>query len=326
MRVSPLAATLATAVAMAASPALPAAAQTFPSGPVKLIVPVPAGGVTDAMARVVGQGLSDIWGKPVVVDNRPGGNYGVGVQATASAPPDGLTLAVIPDSTVTANPSLFAKLSYDPDRDLTPITPLCRITPVLVINAAVPAQSVKELIALAKSKPGGLNYGSYGTGTYAHLSMEDFKQRSGTDIVHVPYRGAAPAAQGLLGGEISMLLLNLSSIEEHEKTGRVRILAAASERRAAAKPDLPTVAEAGVPDFSTDAWFGMFGPAKMSPDLVAKIHADVAKVLSNPQVREYFAKNSFERIDVTPTQFNELIKRDSTHWGQLIRSLNIKLD
>jgi tripartite-type tricarboxylate transporter receptor subunit TctC len=304
----------------------PGAAQTFPAGPVKLIVPVPAGGVTDAISRVVGQGLSDLWGKPVVIENRPGGNYSVGVQAVAAAPPDGHTLIALPDSTITANPHLFAKLAYDPGRDLTPITPLCRIIPVLVINASVPARSVQELVALAKAKPGTLNYGSYGIGTYAHLSMEDFKQRTGTNIVHVPYRGAAPAAQGLLAGDVSMLLLSVSSIEEHERTGRVRILANASEQRSALKPALATVAEAGVPGFATVAWFGLFGPAKMSPELVVRIHADVTKVLGSPSVRDYFAKSSFERIDVTPAQFADLIRRDSEHWGRLIRSLNIALD
>src|SRR5262249_50078357 len=153
------------------------------------------------------------------------------------------------------------------------------------INPTLAVQSVQELIALAKAKPGSLNYGSYGIGTYAHLSMEDFKQSTGTDIVHIPYRGAAPAVTALLAGDVAMLLLNLSSIEEHEKTGKARILAAAGEKRAALRPDLPTMAKAGVPGFSTTAWFALFGPANMAPDLVAKIHADVAKVLELPQSR-----------------------------------------
>src|SRR5262249_50035731 len=153
-----------------------------------------------------------------------------------------------------------------------PILVLCRATPVLVVHPSVPATNVRELIAFAKANPGKLNYGSYGVGTYAHLSMEDFKQRTGTDIVHIPYRGAAPAATGLLAGDVSMLLLNLSSIEAHEKTGKVRILAAAGDKRTGARPDLPTIAEAGVPGFSTSVWFALFGPANMAPELVAKIH------------------------------------------------------
>jgi len=217
------------AVLLLAGASTAAHAQTYPSATVKLIVPVPAGVVTDTMARIVAQRLAEAWGQPVVVDNRPGGNYAVGAQAVAKSPPDGLTLLVAPDSTVTANPHLFSKLPYDPVKDLTPIIVLCRITPVLVINPSLAVRSVPELIALAKAKPGSLNYGSYGIGTYAHLSMEEFKQRTGTDIVHIPYRGAAPAVTALLAGDVAMLLLNLSSIEEHEKTGKARILAAAGE-------------------------------------------------------------------------------------------------
>ena len=301
-------------------------AQAYPSGPVKLIVPVPAGGVTDTMARIVAQRLTEAWGHPVVVDNRPGGNYAVGAQAVARSPADGLTLLVAPDSTVTANPHLFSKLPYDPVKDLTPIIVLCRITPVLVINPSLDAKSVPELIALAKAKPGSLNYGSYGIGTYAHLSMEDFKQKTGTDIVHIPYRGAAPAATALLAGDVSMLLLNLSSIEEHEKAGKVRILAVASDKRAVLRPDLPTVAEAGVPGFSTTAWFALWGPPNMAPDLVARIHADVAKVLESPQSREFFRTNSFERVDLSPAQFSQLIQDDLKHWGALVKAVGAKLD
>jgi tripartite-type tricarboxylate transporter receptor subunit TctC len=303
-----------------------ARAETYPNAAVKLIVPVPAGGVTDTMARILAQRLSETWGQPVVVDNRPGGNYAVGAQVVARSPADGLTLLVAPDSTVTANPHLFSKLPYDPVNDLTPIAVLCRITPVLVINPALPVASVPELIALAKAKPGSLNYGSYGIGTYAHLSMEDFKQRTGTDIVHIPYRGAAPAATALLVGDVAMLLLNLSSIEEHEKSGKARILAAASAKRATLRPDLPTVAEAGVPGFSTTAWFALFGPANMAPDLVAKINADVGKALELPQTREFFRVNSFERVDLTPTQFSQLIQEDLAHWGTLIKAVGAKLD
>jgi len=244
----------------------------------------------------------------------------------ARSPADGLTLMVAPDSTVTANPHLFSKLPYDAVKDFTPIAVLCRITPVLVINSSLAAHNVHELIALAKAKPGSLSYGSYGIGTYAHLSMEEFKQKTGTDILHVPYRGAAPAATALLAGEVGMLLLNLSSIEQYEKTGKVRILAAASEKRAVLRPELPTVAEAGVPGFSTTAWFALWGPANMAPDLVKKIHDDVGKVLDLPQTREFCQTNSFERVDLTPAQFAQLIEDDSKHWAALIKAVGAKLD
>jgi len=301
-----------------------AQAQTYPNGQVKLIVPTSPGGVTDTMARIVAQRLNETLNLTAIVDNRPGGNSTIGAQAVARSPADGLTLLVTSDATITANPHL-SKLPYSA-KDFTPIMVLCRGTPVLVVNAAVPANSTSELIALAKAQPGKLNYGSYGVGTYAHLSMEDFKQRTGTDIVHIPYRGAAPAAQALLAGDVNMLLLNLSSIEAHEKTGKVKILAAAGDRRAAARPDLPTIAEAGVPGFSTSVWFALLGPANMPPELTARIYTDVSKVLDLPQTREFFQKNSFERVDLTPAQFGKLIEDDSRHWEALIKSVGARLE
>ena len=301
-----------------------AAAQDFPRAPVRFIVPVPAGGVTDTMARVVGQNLSEMWGQPVIIENRPGGNYSVAAQAVARSPADGYTLLVAPDSTFTANPFLFSNLTYKTS-EFTPIVVLCRATPMLVVSESLGVNSVPELIALAKSKPGALNYGSYGIGTYAHLSMEDFKQRAGVDIVHIPYRGAAPAATGLLADEISMLFLNLSSIEPHEGSGKVKILASAGESRAAKKPNLPTVAEAGLPGFSTSIWFALLGPADMPVDLVKKIHADVIKALDAPQTREFFEKNSFERVNLSPAEFGKLIEKDSRHWDSLIKSVGVKV-
>jgi len=312
--------------ALLAAALAPAAAQTYPGGTVKLIVPVPAGGVTDTMARIVAQRLTETWGQPVVVDNRPGGNYAIGGQAVARSPADGLTLLVAPDSTVTANPHLFSNLPYDPVKHLTPITVLCRIIPVLVVNPSVPARSVQELIALAKAKPGTLNYGSYGIGTYAHLSMEDFKRRTGTDILHIPFRGAAPALTALLAGDVSMLLISLGSIEEHEKSGKARILAVAADKRAVLRPDLPTVAESGVPGFSTTAWFALWGPSKMPPELVRKIHADVGSALELSRSREFFRSNGLERLDLTPEQFAALIQDDLRHWGALINAVGAKLD
>jgi tripartite-type tricarboxylate transporter receptor subunit TctC len=303
----------------------PVLAQNYPNASVKLIVPVPAGGVTDTMARIVAQRLSEMWGQSVVVDNRPGGNYGVGAQAVSRSPADGYTLLVAPDSTFTANPALFSKLNYDP-KEFTPIIVLCRASPVLVINSSVPAKSVQELIALAKSQPGKMNYGSYGVGTYAHLSMEDFKQRTGTDIVHVPYRGAAPALNGLLAGDVSMLLLNLSSVEAHEKTGAVKILAAATEKRLSSRPDLPTIAESGVPGFETSVWFALWGPPNMPPELVSKIYGDVSRALDLPQSREFFKTNSFERVELSPVQFGSLVESDLKHWSRLINAVGAKIE
>src|SRR5882757_2756527 len=221
-----------------------ATAQSFPSGPVKLIVPVPAGGVTDVMARVIGQRLQEIWGQSVVVENRPGGNTGVGAQAVERSPADGLTLLVSADSTFTANPALFSKMVYNPD-NFTPISVLCRGTPMLLVNPSLPVNSVSELIAYGKANPGKLSYASFGIGTYAQLSMEDLKQRTGLDAQHVPYKGAAPALNGILANEVQVMLLNLSSVEEHAKAGKVRLIAAATDQRVAALPDLGLVRPLG---------------------------------------------------------------------------------
>jgi tripartite-type tricarboxylate transporter receptor subunit TctC len=301
-----------------------ASAQNYPSGPVKLIVPIPAGGVTDVMARVVGQRLQEMWGQTVVVENRPGGNSGVGAQVVERSPPDGLTLLVAPDSTFTANPALFSKLIYDPD-GFTPISVLCRGTPMLIVHPSLPVKTVSELIAYAKANPGKLSYGSFGIGTYAHLSMEDLKQRTGMEMQHVPYRGAAQALTGLLGNEVSVMLLNLSSVEEHARSGKVRLIAAATEKRVPAWPDLPTVAET-VPDFKTSVWFGLWGPAKMPPELLAKIHANLSNALELPETRQFFKTNSFERVDLSPQDFGKLIQSDLKHWSELIKAVGAKID
>jgi tripartite-type tricarboxylate transporter receptor subunit TctC len=301
-----------------------ASAQNYPGNPVKLIVPVPAGGVTDVMARVIGHRLQEMWGQTVVVENRPGGNFGVGAQVVERSPADGYTLLVAPDSTFTANPALFSKLIYDPN-GFTPISVLCRGTPTLNVHPSLPAKTVAELISYAKANPRKLSFGSFGIGTYSHLSMEDLKQRAGIEMQHVPYRGAAPGLNGLLGNEVSVLLLNLSSVEEHAKAGRVRLIAAATEKRTPALPELPTVSET-LPGFTTSFWFGLFGPAKMPPDLVAKIHSDVSKALDLPETKQFFKTNSFERVDVPPQDFAKLVQSDLKHWSALIKSVGVKVE
>jgi tripartite-type tricarboxylate transporter receptor subunit TctC len=301
-----------------------ASAENYPSGPVKLIVPIPAGGLTDVMARIVGQRLQEIWSQPVVVENRPGGNSGVGALAVERSATDGLTLLVAPDSTFTANPALFSKLIYDP-ADFTPIAVLCRGTPMLVVHPSLPVKTVSDLVAYAKANPSKLSYGSFGIGTYAHLSMEDFKRRTGIEMEHVPYRGAAPALNGLLGNEVSVVLVNLSGVEQYAKTGQVRLIAAATEKRVPELPDLPTVAET-VPGFQTAVWFGLWGPAKMPPDLLAKIHADVSKALDLPETRQFFKTNSLERVDLSPEKFGKLIHDDLDHWSALIKAVGVKVE
>jgi tripartite-type tricarboxylate transporter receptor subunit TctC len=316
---------IAAMVSLCASTAAPAFEQSFPKAPVRFVVSTPAGGVTDVIARLVADGLSARWGQPVIVDNRPGGNHAVSALAVERSAPDGYTLLVTSDTTFTANPHMIERLAYTP-RNFTPIMVLCSITPMLVVNDALPIKSVKELIAYAKSKPGGLSYGSFGSGTYAHLSMEDLKQRAGIDVGHVPYRGAAPAVTDLLAGTISMMLINLSTIDQHEGPGKVRIIAAAGDSRAPTRPELPTISQAGVPGFSTSAWFGLFGPASMPGSLVKKIHADVDTVLDSNATREFFREQSLNRVDLSAEGMRQRMERDSSHWGKLIKSLGVKLD
>jgi tripartite-type tricarboxylate transporter receptor subunit TctC len=301
-----------------------AGAQAYPGGPVKLIVPIPAGGATDLMARIIGQRLQEMWGQTVVIENRPGGNSGVGAQAVERAPADGLTLLVAPDSTFTGNPALFSRLIYDPG-NFTPIAVLCRGTPMLMVHPSLPVKTVADLIGYGKANPGKLSYGSFGIGTYSHLSMEDLKRRTGIEMQHVPYRGSAPGLNGLLGNEVSVMLLNLSNVEEHAKSGRVRLIAAATEKRVPALPELPTVSET-VPGFKTSVWFGLWGPPKMPPELVAKIHADVSKALDLPETRQFFKTSTLERVDLSPPQFGDLIQNDLQHWSGLIKALGVKID
>jgi tripartite-type tricarboxylate transporter receptor subunit TctC len=301
-------------------------AQNFPTRGVKLVVAAPPGGVTDIMARIVGQRLSESWNQSVIVENRAGANFAAGAQSVAAAPPDGLTLLVAPDAMATAAPHLFSNLPYDPVNDLTPIVVLCRITPVLAVNPSLPVHNVEELVALAKSKPGLLNYGSFGIGHYSHLSMEDFKQRTGTNIMQIPYRGQPQAVVALLSGDVGMMLSNYANIEEHVKAGKIRIIAIAGDTRSAVLPNLATVAESGVPGYSTTGWFGLWGPPKMAPELVKKIHDDVSMILDLPQSRDFFQNNSFERVNITSNQMSQLIQDDSKHWGALIKAVGAKLD
>ncbi len=302
------------------------AAEPYPAGPVRVIVSLPASGVADTLARIMAQRLSETWAQPVVVEPRPGGNQIIGVQLVTKARPDGYTLLVAADAAVVTNPHFYDKLPYDPVKDLTPLIVLGQLTPMLAVNPALPVSNVRELVALAKSQPGVLNYGSFGKGTFSHLSTEDFKSRTGTNIVEIPYAGGAPAVTALVSGQVSMLLVNYSSIQAHEKAGKVRIIGAAGPKRAVMRPELATVAESGVPGFATGAWFGLFGPANMPPALVAKLHADVSKGLDSPQTRQFFEQNSFERVERSPQEFAHLIQDDLKHWGGLIKMLGVKLD
>jgi tripartite-type tricarboxylate transporter receptor subunit TctC len=306
---------------------LAAGAQSFPSKPVKFIVPASPGGVTDLLARTFGQRLSEMWGQPVIVENRPGAGQIIGSDAVAKSAGDGYTMLVTDSSSIVINPHLYRKLPYDPLRDFTPVAVFCQISPVIAVNASVPAKNMKELIALAKAKPGALAYGSFGSGTYAHIAMERLKQMAGVDIVHVPYKGSTPAVTDLLSGQVQVILVSLSVVEPHAKAGKLRILATATPKRLAGVPDLPTVAESAVPGFETTSWFGLLGPANLPKEVVAKAHADIQRIIATPGFLEQnYKKFGLEVVPVSPDGFGQLIRSDLEHWGRMVKATGAKVD
>ena len=317
---------LAKAMLLVAASATTVAAQDFPTRNVRIIVPTSAGGVGDVLARVIGQSLTKAWGQPVIVENRPGADEMLGTAAVARSPADGYSLLVTGSSPIIGAPHLHANMQYEPLRDLTPILILGQITPVMNVPASSPVKTVGDLIALAKAKPGELNYGSFGNGTYVHLAMEDFKRRAGVDIQHVPYRGSTPGVTALLQGEIAALIVNLGNVAEHAKAGTVRIIAAAGPQRAAMLPDLPTVAESGVPGFATGSWWGMFGPANMPAPVLEKIRAETARALTSPEARKLFETNTLELVTKTPAEFSAFVRAEHDKWGQQIRAAGVKAE
>jgi tripartite-type tricarboxylate transporter receptor subunit TctC len=302
------------------------AEEQFPARTVKIIVPSSAGGVTDVLGRMVGQAMAKAWNVPVVVDNRPGADGMIGMDLVAKSERDGYTLLVSSDASFTAGPHLHADHPYDTLKDFTPIAFLGQISPTFNVPASLPVKSIAEFIALAKSKPGVMNYASFGNGTYAHLSMEDFKKRAGINLVHLPYKGSSPALLALLRGDVSAMIVNISIVADQAKAGSVRMIAAAGAKRSKFLPDLPTVAESGVPGFATGAWWGLFGPAGLPPQVVTKIRHDVLAYLREPEAQKFFELNTMEPLEISPEDFTNLIRKDYNHWGALIKELDIKLD
>jgi tripartite-type tricarboxylate transporter receptor subunit TctC len=298
----------------------------YPTRAVRIIVPSTPGGITDLLARVTGQALSQSWGQPVIVENRPGADELIGTEAVVKAPADGYMLLVASNAAITAAPSLHSRMPYDPQKDLTPILMLGQITPVMIVPSSLPVNSVQELIALAKAKPGELNYGSFGNGTYPHVAMEDFKLRTGTQILHIPYKGATPAITALLRSEVAVLIVNMSSVDAYVNAGTLRIIAAAGAERNAMRPDLPTVAESGVPGFSTGGWWGLFGPAGLPGSVVDKIRADTESALGSPEARTLFATSTFQLVRKTPEQFVQFIGDDLGNWARQIKAAGIQPD
>jgi tripartite-type tricarboxylate transporter receptor subunit TctC len=303
----------------------PASAQgQYPSRAIKIIVPTSPGATTDVLARVIGQGLSQSWGQTVIVENRPGGDEMLGADVVAKSPPDGYTLLVTSNGAITSTPLLHRQRRYDPLNDLTPIVMLGHVTPVMVVSAAAPVRSLEELFAYVRSRPGQLNYGSFGNGSYSHVAMEDLKQRTGIEIMHIPYRGASPAYTALLRNDILVMIANLASAAGHANAGGARIIAAAGPQRSKMRPDLPTIAESGVPGFSTGAWWGLFGPASLPGPILDKLRTEITRLLATPEVRKVYEGNTMELTEMTPERFKQFIRDDTEHWARQFKAAGIK--
>ena len=305
---------------------LTAAAQTYPDRPIKLIVTFPAGGGADFVGRALAPKLGEGLGQPVVVDNRAGANGAIGNAAVAHAAPDGYTLLLGAAGALTIAPHLYQKLDFDTFKDYAPISLVGSSPFVLAVNPKVPVKTVAELTAYAKANPGKLNAGSSGTGGAPHLALELYKSITGVQIVHVPYKGLAPAITDLLGGQVQVLFADVGLIAPHLKAGTLRGLAVTGAQRSAALPDLPTMQEAGVPGYTAGTWYGVLAPAGTPPAVVTRVNAEIAKALAAPQLRAQFAEQSVNAAGGTPAEFAALIRQDYDKWGKLIREANIKAE
>jgi tripartite-type tricarboxylate transporter receptor subunit TctC len=315
---------LAVAATVALTPA--AVAQPFPSKPVKLVIPFPPGGSLDNVGRLLAQKISESWGQQVVIENKPGAGGNIGADAVAKSPADGYTVVMGALSTHAVNPSLYRTMPYDAVKDFAPIS-LVAITPnVLIVNAAMPVASVKEMIAYAKANPGRTNFGSGSNGSAGHLAGELFKLETGTDVAHIPYKGGAPALQALLAGDTQFMFDNLANAMAQVKGGKVRAIAVTTAQRSKLAPDLPTMAEAGMPGFDISTWFGLLAPAGTPPDVIAKWNADVVKVLNSPDVREKMLAQGAEPSPQSPAEFASFIAREREKYARIVKASGAKVD
>ena len=303
-----------------------AVAQPYPTKPIRIVVPFPPGGATDLLARDVAPKLTEAWGQSVIVDNRPGAAGNIGSELVAKSAPDGYTLEMGTVGTHAINASLYAKMPYDHVKDFVPIILVAGVPNVLVVNPAVPANSVAELIAYAKANPGKVNFASSGAGTSIHLSGELFKVMAGVQMTHIPYKGSAPALQDLLGGQVQLMFDNLPPSLPHIKAGKLRALAVTSATRAPALPDVPTLAESGLPGFEASSWFGLVAPAGTPPSIVAKIDGEVAKWLATPEAKEKLSKQGANAFGGTPEDFAKHITAETAKWAKVVKDSGAKVD
>jgi tripartite-type tricarboxylate transporter receptor subunit TctC len=311
--------------AVAAAP-LGANAQAYPAKPITVIVPFAAGGTTDILARVIGQALNKELGQSVIVDNRAGAGGNIGAQLAAKAPADGYTLFMGTVGTHAINQSLYKKLPFDPVKDFAPLTRVAMVPNLLVAHPSKPYKTVKELIAYAQKNPGKVNFGSSGSGSSIHLSGELFNALAKVDMVHVPYKGSAPAVSDLIGGQIDIMFDNMPSAIQHVRAGKLRPLAVTTAKRSPELPDVPTIAEAGVPGYEATSWFGMFAPAGTPAPVVAKLNGALVKVLADPDVKKKLAEQGAEPYSEKPEQFAEFIRKESAKWSKVVKDSGASAD
>ena len=303
----------------------PAQAQAYPGKPIRLVVTFPPGGGTDALARLLGQELGVNIGQTVVIDNRPGASGNIAAEIVAKSPADGYTLLIV-NSTYAMNAGLFAKLAFDPIRDLMPIIMVASVPSMLAVHPSVPANTLPELIALAKAQPGRLSYTSCGNGTPQHLGGEILKQAAGIDMVHVPYKGCAPALADALGGQVSVSINTVANSMPHVRSGKLKSMAVLSLRRFPLAPEVPSVAEFGYTSVDVDQWYAILTPAGTPRDVIARLNAELAAVVRKQEIRDRMLAGSFEPLTSTPERIAEIIREDIARWTKVIRDLGIKVD
>ena len=303
-----------------------ASAADYPTKPIRIVVPFPPGGTTDILARAVAQKLSETWNQQVIVDNRPGAGGNIGAEIVAKAPPDGYTLVTGSIGTHAVNVSLFSKLGYDPIRDFAPVSLIMEAEGLLVLHPSVPVRTVKELIALAKARPGQLSYASAGNGTAAHLSGELFKSMAKVDMVHVPYKGNVPAITDLIAGQTSLLFATMPTVLPQVQAGRLKALAVTSSSRSPAAPELPTIAEAALPGYSVTNWIGIFAPAGTPRDVVMKLNVETIRVMQAPDIHKRLVNEGAKFTPMSPDEFGTFVKAEMTKWARVVKEAGIRAD
>ena len=311
-------------VAMAGALAAPVAlAQAYPAKAIRVIVPSSPGGGTDILARVIAARLTEAWGQQVVVENRAGAGQMIGIELAAKAAPDGYSL-LMAASTLAINPVMYKKVPYDALRDFAPITQAAALPNILVAHPSLPVKNVKELVALAKARPGQLVYASAGHGTSPHLSFELFLYMTGTKMIHVPYKGTGPGAVDTVAGQVQLMMPNLLTALPHVKSGRLRALGVTSAKRSAGVPDVPTIAQAGVPGYEAIQWYGLLAPAGTPREIVMKLHGEIVKILAAPDTREKLSSDGAEPVGSTPEQFAAFIRAETEKWGKVVKAAGIQ--